>query len=224
MVDAGFNTKAPSKGEYELRPGCNGLHINPLELVCIIINLVLALAWATTVATITGCDVFNIWADNTSTLSWMKNTVRDTNPISPCLVRFFMAILVTSGIPCILQGEHTPVEEYVGADRMLHPTLVPSWESVYCDSAKPLLVFIFRSQLFQTPGVNMIHSTTRSYDSLDKESAAGDHSSHGDVDLAAENQNARFLESSEPTTKGGPEGVACGHTGLPPDEAIQKPQ
>jgi hypothetical protein len=85
------------------------------------------------------------------------------------------------------------------------------------------------------PGVNMTHSPDRSCDSSDRESIAGDHSTHGDMDLAAERQtnlpsladpegNARLLESLEPTAEGVPEDVADGHTGLPPDEAIKKPQ
>jgi hypothetical protein len=39
--------------EYEPRPGCNDLHINPLDIrgviVTVIVNVVLALVWATTV-------------------------------------------------------------------------------------------------------------------------------------------------------------------------------
>jgi hypothetical protein len=93
---------------------------------------------------------------------------------------------------------------------------------IYCDSTEPLLVHILKSQFYQTPGVNMIHSLDRSYVSLDKESLAGDHSTHGDEDLAVEMQHERFLDSSEPMAEGGPEAVARGHTGLSPDEAIQK--
>jgi hypothetical protein len=83
--------------------------------------------------------------------------------------------------------------------------------------------------------VGVIHSPDHSYDSSDKDSISGDHSSHDDKDLAAERQNnlpsltdpegnARFLESSEPMAEGVPEGVAHGHTGLPPDEAIKRTQ
>jgi hypothetical protein len=74
--------------------------------------------------------VFKFWAENTSALSWMENTARDTNPIVRCLIRFRMAILVASGIPCILQGQHTPGKENVEAGRLSRPTLEPSWESI----------------------------------------------------------------------------------------------
>jgi hypothetical protein len=77
--------------------------------------------------------IFRIWADNTSALSWLKNTSCDTNPIFCCLVRFLMATLVASGIPCIIQGEHIPGEKNVGADRLFHPTLSPTWASIIAD-------------------------------------------------------------------------------------------
>jgi hypothetical protein len=130
MAAARFLTKALNVGECEPHPGCNGLHINPLELIGVIINVVLALTWATTVPAPVGGHVFRIWADNKSTLSWLKNTLRDTNPIVRCLVRFLMAILVASGIPCILQDEHIPGENNVGADWLSHPTLAPTWAFV----------------------------------------------------------------------------------------------
>jgi hypothetical protein len=70
---------------------------------------------------------FKIWAENTSALSWMKN-----------LIRFLMAILITYATPCILQGEHIPGEQNVGADRLSCPTLAPTWASVMaeCPTAK----------------------------------------------------------------------------------------
>jgi hypothetical protein len=107
MVATGFQMKALNMGEYNQHPGCDRLHINPLELIGIITNVALALAWATTVTAPTGGHIFRIWADNTSALFWLKNKSRDINPIVSCLIYFIMAILVTSGIPCTLQGEHT---------------------------------------------------------------------------------------------------------------------
>jgi hypothetical protein len=106
MVAAGFLVNVLNIGEYEPRPGCDGIHINPLEFIGVIINVVLALAWETTVTAPAGGHIFRIWADNTSALSWLKNMSRDTNPIVRCLVHFPVAVLITSGIPCILQGEH----------------------------------------------------------------------------------------------------------------------
>jgi hypothetical protein len=47
MVASGFHMKVLTSVEYELHPGYDGLHINPLELIGVIINVVLALAWAT---------------------------------------------------------------------------------------------------------------------------------------------------------------------------------
>jgi hypothetical protein len=44
MVAVGFLMKALNIGEYEPHPGFDGLHINPLELIGVIINVVLALA------------------------------------------------------------------------------------------------------------------------------------------------------------------------------------
>jgi hypothetical protein len=49
-VTLGFNTKALSKGEYEPIPGCDGLHIHPLELIGVTVNVVLDVEWATTVS------------------------------------------------------------------------------------------------------------------------------------------------------------------------------
>jgi hypothetical protein len=133
MVAAGFLMKAPNIGEYEPHPGCDGLHINPLELIGVIINVVLALAWETTATAPAGGHIFRIWANNTSALSWIKNTSRDTNPIIHCLICFLMAILIKPGIPCILQGEHIPDEKNVGAGRLSHPTLAPMWVSILAD-------------------------------------------------------------------------------------------
>jgi hypothetical protein len=86
MVAVGFLMKALNTGEYERHPVCDGLHINPLELNGVIINVVLELTWATTVIAPARGHVFIIWADNTSALSWIKNTSRNTNPIVKRLV------------------------------------------------------------------------------------------------------------------------------------------
>jgi hypothetical protein len=88
MVVAGFNMKELSKGEYEPHMGCDGIHINPLELIGIIINIALAMPWVATSAAPEGGRVFEIGDGNTSTIYLMNNTVRDTNPIFRCLVVF----------------------------------------------------------------------------------------------------------------------------------------
>jgi hypothetical protein len=139
MVAVGFHMKALTSGEYEPRLGCAGLHINPLELLGIIINVVLALDWATAVIASAGGHVFKIWTENTSTLYWMKNTAHDTNPIIPCLIRFVMAILVASGIPCIIQGQHIPGKYNMGDDRLSRQTLAPCWESVMAECPTVML-------------------------------------------------------------------------------------
>jgi hypothetical protein len=81
MVAVGFNMKTMSKCEYKSRHGCGGLHINSLELIGIVINTVLALAWATMVTAQAGSHVFKIWAENTSLMPWMKNNAHGINPI-----------------------------------------------------------------------------------------------------------------------------------------------
>jgi hypothetical protein len=68
MNAAGFQIKALNIGEYETRPGCNGLHTTPLEFIGVIINVVLALALATAATSPTGGHIFKIWADNPSAL------------------------------------------------------------------------------------------------------------------------------------------------------------
>jgi hypothetical protein len=60
MVAVGFQMKALDSREYEPRTGCDGLHINPLELTGVIINVVLALAWATNVTAPARGHVFKI--------------------------------------------------------------------------------------------------------------------------------------------------------------------
>jgi hypothetical protein len=130
MVATGFNMKALSKGEYKSFPGCNSLHVNHLELTGFIINIMPTLAWASTGTAPVGGYVFNICANNTPALSWMKNMVHDTNPTVYFLVRFLMEILVTSGVPCILQSEHIPGEENVGAEHLPRPTMAPAWASI----------------------------------------------------------------------------------------------
>jgi hypothetical protein len=122
MVAEGFLMKVLNIGEYQPHPGCNGLHINPFELIGVIVNVVLALDWATTVTAPAGGHIFRIWAYNTSVLSWLKNTSRDTNPIVRCLIHFLMAMLIASGIPCILQGEHLQYQ----ARRMWEPIGCPA--------------------------------------------------------------------------------------------------
>jgi hypothetical protein len=76
MVAAGFLMKSLNVVECESLPGYDGLHINPLDLIGGIVNVVLALAWATTVTVTAPArgHVFRIWADNTSALPWLKNT------------------------------------------------------------------------------------------------------------------------------------------------------
>jgi hypothetical protein len=124
-----FPHKALANGEYEPRQRCYGLHTKPLYIIGINISVFLALAWATNVIFPAGGHVFKIRAENTSALSWMKNMARNNNPIVRCLVRFLVAILLSSVIPCIPKGRHIPGEENVGANHISRPTLAPLWES-----------------------------------------------------------------------------------------------
>jgi hypothetical protein len=64
-----------SEGEaLTLRPSpadADGLHINLLEFIAIIINIWLALSWVRSAPTPPGGHIIAILADNTSALSWL---------------------------------------------------------------------------------------------------------------------------------------------------------
>ncbi|GKY97596.1 hypothetical protein MPSEU_000718000 [Mayamaea pseudoterrestris] len=127
-------------------------HINVLEFVAIIINVIL------TIGVYKSCPIrchelhiLNVLGDNTSALSWMRHAARCTKPHVRRLARFFHAIATYSTLSLRIQANHIPGKDNVEADRLSRFTpSTLSWASVISPETQVLAnckVFLVESKL-----------------------------------------------------------------------------
>ena len=106
----------------------DGLHINLLEFVALIINLWFVL-WATrTLRAPQGGWILSLRSDNTSALSWLQHSARTKNPVARRLSRFLIQMLLQAHFQGKIVSSHIPGKENDEADCISRPVnRAPTW-------------------------------------------------------------------------------------------------
>jgi hypothetical protein len=114
-------------------PNAEGLHINPLEFIAIIINVWLALKLLADCPSVLTGYIIQLLSDNTSAIAWMRVAGRVKDPGIRRLARLASAFLVQAcGLTTLFQTQHIAGKDNHEADclsRLLRG-LVPSWDYV----------------------------------------------------------------------------------------------
>ena len=127
LVAVGFDMKAINEDTCEPDGTAEGLHINILELVAIIINLWFVVMLAQQRGPIPGDYVISLLADNTSALSWLRYAARSHRPAVRDLSRFAMALTLGCSVPMKLSSRHIAGKNNHGADALSRPSECPTW-------------------------------------------------------------------------------------------------
>jgi hypothetical protein len=130
LARCGFEVKALRDGATEPLATADGLHINVLEFLALIINTWLALSLLGRLPARLGGEILAVLADNTSALSWMRHASRSHSPPVRRLARCLSALLLASPLQVAASGAHIPGRENVAADRLSRVNEYPSWASV----------------------------------------------------------------------------------------------
>jgi len=130
LARCGFDVKALRDGATEPLATADGLHINVLEFLALIINTWLALSLLGRLPARLGGEILAVLADNTSALSWMRHASRSHSPPVRRLARCLSALLLASPLQVAASGAHIPGRENVAADRLSRVNEYPSWASV----------------------------------------------------------------------------------------------
>jgi hypothetical protein len=149
LVSANFDMKVIDDGTQEPDIDEEGLHINILEFLGIIINLYLALRKISRRPAPTGGDILSVLADNTSALSWLKYAGRSRRPAIQRLARFCSALLFFDPFQGKIIPDHIPGKRNEGADTLSRPQLFPTWASVtaHCSPLSSLTAYQVPSEL-----------------------------------------------------------------------------
>jgi len=129
LVAAGFDMKALAADTSEPDGTSDGLHINVLEFIALIINLWFTLAIIRRMGPRLGGYIISLLADNTSALSWLRYAARSHRPLVRELSRFAMGLTLASPLSFKLSGRHIKGTLNVGADVLSRPADWPTWAS-----------------------------------------------------------------------------------------------
>lgn len=130
LLSVGFDMTTIDADTGEPDGSNDGLHINILEFIAIIIELWFVLVFLQQRGHRAGGYVIHIRADNTSALSWMRYAARSHRPVVRELSRFFLALILASPVSFKLSGSHIRGMENCGADALSRPSAYPTWASV----------------------------------------------------------------------------------------------
>jgi hypothetical protein len=135
-------TQQPSPADAD------GLHINLLEFIAIIINVWLALSWVRSVPTPIGGHIIAILADNTSALSWLRYAARSHRLPIQHLAHLCQCLLYSSQTSHLANviGRHIPGRLNDEADALSRPAMFPTLGSAI-EAFSPLQT----CQIFQLP-------------------------------------------------------------------------
>jgi hypothetical protein len=97
----------------------DGLHINPLEFLAVIINMWLVVKLIMALPLLPTGYIINLLLDNTSALSWMRFTAQTRDPRLQPLARFASLLLVAaSRLLTRVQPKHIPGDDNLEADTL----------------------------------------------------------------------------------------------------------
>ena len=129
LVKAGFDMKAIDDGTEEPDIDEEGLHINVLEFICMIVELWFVLRLIQIQGPRVGGYIVSIIGDNTSALSWLRYASRSHRPIVRELSRFAMGLTLACPLSLKLTGKHLSGILNKGADALSRPEKFPTWAS-----------------------------------------------------------------------------------------------
>jgi hypothetical protein len=120
LTECGFDMKILEEASMEPIDDADndGLHINVLEFVALIINIWFALVSIQRLGNRVGGHVIAILADNTSALSWMRHASRSHRPAVRELSRFVLDLTLSCLISHKMSGRHIEGKKNVGADKL----------------------------------------------------------------------------------------------------------
>jgi hypothetical protein len=135
LILFGFNMKAIGPAsDKPTTSDAQGLHINPLEFLAVIINPWLALKIIHDGSSCPTGYIIDLLSDNTTALSWMHVAATTPNPELQQLACFASALLVQAArLLTRVQPLHLPGIQNEEADTLSRRSkngLVPSWEHV----------------------------------------------------------------------------------------------
>ena len=110
-----------------------GLHINPLEFLAIIINVWLALKLIATCPYRATGYIVTLLSDNTSAISWLRTAGKCQDPCVRRLARLASSLIVQAcSLTTLFQSQHIPGKQNDEADCLsrLVKKLTPSWDFV----------------------------------------------------------------------------------------------
>jgi hypothetical protein len=153
----------------------DGLHINLLEFIAIVINVWLALSWVRSSPAPTGGHIVAILADNTSALSWLRYTARSHRLPIQHLAHLCQCLLFSSQTSHLANiiGRHIPGKSNDEADALSQPQKFPTLVGSAIAAFSPLQT----CRIFQLPFgvlslIAKVVSSTVIGAGLDKETTA----------------------------------------------------
>jgi hypothetical protein len=113
----------------------DGLHINILEFVALIINMWFVL-WATRASGAPlGGWILSLRTDNTSALSWLQHSAHAKNLIAHRLSRFLIQMILQAHFPGKIVSSHIPGKEKDEADCVSRPVSRAPLGNPLCSNA-----------------------------------------------------------------------------------------
>ena len=129
LIQVGFDMKSIDDDTCEPDGTSDGLHINVLEFVTMIIELWFVIVICQRRGPHPGGYIVQLIGDNTSAISWLRYAARSHRPIVRELSRFAMALTLACPHSIKLSGEHLKGDLNKGADALSRPTEYPTWAS-----------------------------------------------------------------------------------------------
>ena len=127
LVSAGFDMKSINEDTSEPDGTSDGLHINVLEFVAMIIELWFVIAIIQRQGPYPGGYIVKLIGDNTTALSWLRYAARSHRPVVRDLSRFAMALTLSCPFSLKLSGRHLKGKLNKGADALSRPKEFPTW-------------------------------------------------------------------------------------------------
>ena len=121
LIDAGFDMKSIDEDTSEPDGTSDGLHINVLEFVAMIIELWFVIILIQRHGPYPGGYIVQLLGDNTTALSWLRYAARSHRPIVRDLSRFAMALTLSCPLSLKLSGKHLKGKLNIGADALSRP-------------------------------------------------------------------------------------------------------
>jgi hypothetical protein len=129
LIQVGFDMKAIDEDSGEPDGTSDGLHINVLEFIAMIIELWFVITKISEKGPIAGGYIVSLRGDNTSAISWLRYAARSHRPLVRELSRFAMGLTLVCPHSLKLTGKHLSGSLNKGADALSRPNDYPTWAS-----------------------------------------------------------------------------------------------